>query len=130
MASLGELLELKATLHDKKDELNAELSGVNKRLDEVDADIVHAMRDSGQTRAANERVSVTMGQKWRAGYDPDKWPAIMEALISSGYGHVVQRRLTDAKVIEMFENGIPLPDGLTLEPFPELSHKRLTAAAK
>lgn len=128
--TIGELLAMKYNLHERKDELSADLSAVNKSIADVDEALMKQLRDSGQTKASDDRVTVSITDKMRAKYDPEKWPAIMESLVKAGYGHVVQRRLTDAKVIEMIENGVELPDGLTVESYPDLSFRRTNATAK
>lgn len=127
--NIGELLAMKFNLHDRKDELNADLSAVNKSIADVDAALMKQLRESGQTKASDDRVTVSVKTGWRAKYDPEQWPAIMEELVKSGHGHIIQRRLTDAKVVEMAENGVALPAGLSLESFDNLSFKRLTSAA-
>lgn len=128
--TIGELLTAKADLHDRRDELNSLLSEVNKGIAEADDAIIARLAETGTTKAANDRLSVSITKKWRATYDPEKWDAIVRSLVDAGYGHVIQRRMTDAKVLEMFDNGVALPDGLRLEAFDDLSHRRVNAPAK
>ena len=129
-ATIGDLLRCLRVAQDEKDEINAAMKKISARIEEAETLLTVALRDSGQTKAADEQISVSLGKKWRAKYDPEKWESIIGALIGSGYGHVVQRRLTDTKVEEMFNNGVPLPDGLSLEAFDNLSTRRLNGAAK
>jgi len=38
--------------------------------------------------------------------------------------YLIQRRLNDSKVLELVDNGVPLPDGLTIEGYDDLAFRR------
>jgi hypothetical protein len=61
----------------------------------------------------------------RCRYEPERWESIVKWAVETGNVHVIQRRTSDAKVIELVENGTPLPEGLTLESYTNLSVRRL-----
>ena len=69
--TIGELLAMKYSLHERKDELSADLSAVNKSIADVDEALMKQLRDSGQTKASDDRVTVSITDKMRAKYDPD-----------------------------------------------------------
>jgi hypothetical protein len=118
---IGDLLKSLDQLRSEKDEISYKLRGVQAQLDDVEADILSNLRDSGLARVSSDRLTVSITDKFRATYDPAKWPNIIRELVESGNEHLVQRRLTDAKVVELIESGGPIPDGLSVESYQQLS---------
>lgn len=128
--TIGELLADLRADSDRKDELNAELKNVNGRMFDTELALMRALKDSGQVKAADDYISVTLGQKWRAKCEPDKWDSVLRKMVEMGYGHVFHRRMTDAKVLELIELGVPMPEGLSVEVFDNLSFRRNNSPAK
>lgn len=123
--TLGEMLAKKKTLHDRKDELNAELTAVNKDLDSVDHRIIDALKASEQSKATANGITVSLGTTWRASYAPEMWEGIVKWAVQNDMTYLVQRRLSDSKVMELVDRGIQLPDGLKVEGYANLSHRRV-----
>jgi hypothetical protein len=128
--TIGGLLAKLRKAQDSKDELNAALNLINKEIGDVERDLLDVMKESGQVKAADNFISVSLGQKWRATYDPAKWPGIVKWAVETGNDHIIQRRMTDTKVMELVDTGVELPDGLGVESFPDLSFRRISAAAR
>jgi len=73
---------------------------------------------------AAEGLNVKRVEKWRAKYDPARWSEIVSWAVANGFDYLVQRRLNDAKIMELIDQGIRLPDGLSVECYSDLSFRR------
>lgn len=69
-------------------------------------------------------VTATIQKKWRARHEPSAWPSILAWATREGYTDLVQKRLTDSKVMDLVDSGVALPDGLNVEPFTDLACRR------
>lgn len=112
---------------DHKDTINRNLSECNARIDELESQILKLMKP--EHGAAIEKMTaagltVFPRMKWRARYEPEKWPDIVRWAIDNDQLHIVQRRLTDSRVQDLIDSGVVLPDGLTTEAYPELGTRR------
>jgi len=123
--TIGDLIGRYADLDAQIDQLTAEAEPLRAEREECKAAIKAAMDEAGTDKAAAAGLSVSIVQKDRAAYDPAEWPSIVRWAIETGNDHIVQRRLTDAKVLELVRNGVALPWGLTIEPYRDL---RITRA--
>lgn len=93
-------------------------------LNDIEADIQRKMEEMGIESVAQDGVNLTLRKKWRAKYEPELWGDIVKWAASSGLDYVVQRRLNDAKIMELVDNGIALPQGLTVESYNDLAFRR------
>jgi hypothetical protein len=93
-------------------------------LVDIEQDIQFKMEELGIDSASEDGVSVTTKVKFRAKYEPELWSDIVKWAASSGLDYVVQRRLNDAKIMELVDNGVPLPQGLTVESYNDLAFRR------
>lgn len=128
MSTIAELLGIKSELLRQKDEATATLGTINESMDKVDRDIMEAMNSAGMTgdgaKVSDNGLTVTRRTKWRAKYDPEKWPTIFKWAAENGNEYLIHRRLSDAKVMELVDEGIQLPEGLTTEAYPSLDFRR------
>lgn len=126
---ISELLAQYRTVVDLLDEVNARKTTLEKQKEALKYDILGAMTASGFTedgaKVAANGVSATRGTKFRAVYQPEKWPELVKWCAEHGRADLIQRRLTDSRVLEMVDAGEPLPEGVNLEPFQELSLRRI-----
>ena len=106
-----------------KDRINAQLQTLGKELDDICRGLISFSESSGLTSFANGDMSISVQEKLRAKYDPEAWADIVRWDLETGTG-AVQRRLTDAKIISLIEDGVSLPPGLTVEGFKRVSHRR------
>lgn len=125
---IADLLDEYKCLLDRKDELNAQVSTVVKSIDDIEHRIRSAMEVAGQTNDGDKvsaaGITVTMRQKWRAKYAPEHWSDVVRWAVEQGFDHIVQRRLSDAKVMELVDNGVTLPKGLNVEQYTDLDFRR------
>lgn len=128
MPPIADLLAIKVELLRQKDETDAQLSSIKESMEKVDHDILEAMSAAGMTKdgakVAEHGLTVTRRTKWRAKYDPEKWADIFKWAAENGKEYLIHRRLSDAKVMELVDEGVQLPDGLTTEAFPSLDFRR------
>lgn len=111
-----EIIEARDALSAQEKALSEELAGICTQL-------IRFSEDSGLTSFADGNLSISVQEKMRAKYDPEKWRDIVKWDLENDIG-AVQRRLTDAKIEALIEEGIPFPEGLTLEPVKRVSHRR------
>lgn len=124
----GVLLASLREIRDQKDAINAQLKKLNEREAEAERAILDAMTAAGLT-APGQAVKAACGSatrhvKWRAAYDPERWPQVVEWCCNQGRTDLIQRRLTDAKIMELVDSGTTLPEGMTVQPFEELYFRR------
>lgn len=93
-------------------------------LDDMEIDINAKMRELGIESAAEDGVSISVKTKWRARYNPELWADIVQWAAANGVAYIVQRRMNDAKIMELVDNGIALPEGLSVESYQDLAFRR------
>lgn len=126
--SLSDLLARFRDIKDAKDEVNARLKDLNKREGEMESAILAAMESAGFVKSGDKVSSAagtaTRQTKWRAKYDPEKWPDIVKWCAENNRTDLVQRRLSDTRIMEIVDLGQPLPDGIEPESYTDLSFRR------
>lgn len=129
MATISELLAQYRKHKDRIDEIAAEEAQIRDMMGIIERSIMDTMKDAGLEKATAAGVTVTRGEKWRAKYDPEKWAGIVKWCAETGRDYLIQRRLTDSRVMELVDNGTALPEGLTVESFPNLAFRRVGEAS-
>lgn len=129
-ATIAELAAEYRRLWDESDALTAKQKDINARMGDIERDIREAMKNAGKVNDGDADtvagvMRMTIRQKWRAGYEPDKWSDIVRWCVENGYDYLIQRRLSDAKVMDLVDNGISLPDGLQVSPYEDVDFRRL-----
>ena len=113
---------------DEIDEINLRLKRASARKEALQREALAYMTREGLTRDGDKisagGITLTRADKWRPAYDPEKWTSIVKWAIESGNDHIVQRRLSASPIMELVDAGVPLPDGLSVESYTELSHRR------
>lgn len=116
-------------LLDLKDEQNEAVSGTNRQLEKIEAKIRDGLTARGQmvkgAKTGIDGLTLTVAEKWRAKYEPELWPTIVEWAGAHGMSHLVQRRLNDKAVMELVDSGQGLPVGLSVEAFLDLNFRRV-----
>jgi hypothetical protein len=118
------LISLRA-LRDRKDELNAELKSIGEQEDACERTLLDWHKATNLQSVKGGGLTVSFKADFHAKYSPELWPEIVKWAVETGNDHIIQRRLGDAKVIELVDNGIALPDGLTLEQYVKLNIRRV-----
>lgn len=118
------LAELRGVI-DQREELAKQDRTLAQRKEQIERALLAYHNDTGLDSLSGAGLSVSFdGDAMRAAYDPEKWKDIVRWAVESGNDFIVQRRLTDAKVIDLVKNGVELPPGLTLENYTKLSVRR------
>jgi hypothetical protein len=102
----------------------AEAKAARSLLNDIEAGILIKMRDAGLESIAQDGVSLTIRKKFRAKYDPEMWESLINWASQNGMTYLIQRRLNDSKVLELVDNGVPLPEGLSIEGYDDLAFRR------
>jgi len=120
----GELCTRHRTLLDRKDELNAELKQINELLADNEAAVRAMLEREGVDKISGNGITLFTKQKWRARYEPELWASLVEWASKSGRTDLIQRRLSDAKVMEYIDSGAEVPQGLSVEPYTSIEFRR------
>lgn len=122
--TLGDLLAAFRQAQDHKDECDAALKRAREACDVLELKIKFAMEENGTEKTTAHGVTASIVTKWRAKYDPSKWSDLVKWAATNGYDYLIQRRLTDSKVMELVDNGVELPDSLSVESYKDINFRR------
>jgi hypothetical protein len=118
------LARLKAVI-DEREQLAAKDRTLSEERARLEAELLGFHGSTGLNSLSGAGLSVSFDDTAvRVRCEPSRWADIVKWAVSTGNDHVIQRRLTDAKVIELIENGTPLPEGLSVESYTKLSVRR------
>jgi hypothetical protein len=117
-------------LWDSLDTIEATRKEITTEMNELESEMRDAMRHAGKHNDGDADTiagvaRVTWRSKWRAVYEPGLWSSIVKWAVDNNHEYIVQRRLTDAKIMSLIDQGVPLPEGLTVEPYDDLDIRRL-----
>ena len=119
--------EYRAAL-DAESEANAAKSRAAKAVEEIEYRIRDLFEKTGRwekgVSAKASGVTVSVVEKVRATYDPEKWPMMVKFLAENNLTHFIQRRTSDRVIADWVENGKALPDGLGIEYHKEIAFRR------
>lgn len=122
--TLSQLLAELRGVKDRKDQLNAQLSAEKKLEAAVKVAIRRRMAEQGMEKdgekISGSGITVILRDKMRAVYDPSRWPEFVKWCTEHDYTHLIQRRITDSRVVELIDAGIALPEFLKVETYPDL----------
>jgi hypothetical protein len=122
--TLGDLIRSWKKQKSLVEEYETAAKSARSLLDDIEADISGKMAVLGIESASEDGVSISTKTKWRARYDPDLWGDIVKWAAANGVAYIVQRRMNDAKIMELVDNGIALPEGLSVESYQDLAFRR------
>lgn len=113
---------------DALDAANEAVKNARAAVDEVECEIRNELESSGEWQDGcgikAPGITVNVVQKWRAKYDPALWPKLVAWAGAHDMAHCVQRRLNDKAIMELVDSGTPLPEGLTVEAFLDMTFRR------
>lgn len=119
----SDLLARYREIIEARDALSVQDKQLSDELSEISIKLIKFSEDTGLTSFADGNLSISVQTKMRAKYDPAKWEEIVRWDLETGTG-AVQRRLTDAKIEALLIEGVPFPEGLSLEPVTRVLHRR------
>jgi len=77
------------------------------------------------TKLAGDGITITVKDMPVVKVNPETdWSSVLTKLCEDGYAHMVQRRLSAAKLREEMDAGYRLPDGVTIEEIKVANHRR------
>lgn len=124
-ADIGTTLADLRRVKDQREELGLADAKLAKQEAALKAQLLAFHESTGLLKLADHGLTVSFNPgAMRTCYDPEKWSDIVKWAASTGHDYIVQRRLTDAKVIALVEEGVALPEGLTLESYIDISIRR------
>jgi hypothetical protein len=125
----GELLEDLSRIKKQRAELTATDSDLSKQESAIKAKLLSYHAATGLSQLSSDKLTVSFRQEMRVGYVPEKWEDLMKWAVDGGYGYIFQRRLSDSKVMDLVQSGVPMPDGFKFDPYVDVSvvSKRKTA---
>lgn len=112
------------SISDEIDAHNEALKDLGKRRDEIERQLLASMDADGVTKVSAEEGTATRGTKYFCQYEPELWPDIVKWAANNNRTDFVQRRLSDAKVLDAIDSGLAMPPGLTVGSKPTLSFRR------
>jgi hypothetical protein len=124
-ATVNELLTELRDVIDQRERLSTQDSALSKRKSYLEHELLAVHESEGVDSVSGAGMTVSFDDAaMRVKYDPEKWAGICRWAIETGNDHIIQRRLTDAKVMDLIENGTALPEGLTVENYVKISTRR------
>jgi hypothetical protein len=120
-----ELLKELRRLSDRMDELNAENKTLSEQWDVIEGKLIAFHRASGLKSISGGGMSISFDpEAMRTKYDPSKFAEVFKWAADNHYEYIIQRRFTDAKILELIDSGVALPDGLSMEAYTKVSARR------
>jgi uncharacterized protein YlxW (UPF0749 family) len=124
MLSIQTTLESLRAVIDEKERVAQRDAELSKMKAELEAEVRKFHEVSGLSQFRGAGLTISVSEKMRAAYEPEHWPAIAKWAVDTGHEYIIQRRLTDKKVLELIDNGVPLPEGLTVKGYTDISIRR------
>jgi hypothetical protein len=122
--TIGEMLKNLRDVVDARDSLANQDSELARQEAELKYALQRKASEQGVPGFKSDAGAITFNEDLRAKYDPETWESIVKWAVESGNSHIIQRRMTDARVKALMDEGVVLPDGLTLEPYIKTSFRR------
>jgi hypothetical protein len=123
--NVGDLLKELRSIRDEREKLSERQTALGKREEELKGELIAFHNQHGVERVSDHGLTVWFNDRaMRARTDPEQWGAIFRWAVETGNTHIFHRRVTDSKVAGLVEEGVPLPEGLTLEIFCDVGVRR------
>lgn len=120
-----ELLTRLRNVMDEQDTTNQRLAELRADRDSIEAKLLDLHKTTKLTTFANDALTVSVAPNtMRVGYEPEKWDGIVKFFVEAGRTDLVQRRLSEGKILELLDSGAPLPDGLKFDGYTKISVRR------
>src|SRR5688572_1521470 len=95
------LTELRSVI-DARERLAAEDRALAKRREELESSLLSFHDETGLDSLSGAGLSISFDSAaMRCKYEPDLWASIIRWAVDSGNDFIIQRRLTDAKVLDL-----------------------------
>jgi len=118
------LAELRAVI-DRREVLAGQDKSLAERKSQLEHQLLAFHEETGLEKLSGAGMSIGFDTSaMRTKYDPEKWREVLKWALDTGNDYIIQRKLTDSRVIELVKQGVALPTGLSLEPFVKMSVRR------
>ena len=119
-----EVIEDFADVVDQIQEHKGLISILTEQKTKLEFELRKITEETGLDDFKTDRISIKVGDKTVARYDPDKWHDVVKWCLDNDLLDVIQRRMTASKLQSLAEDGVALPDGLWLESIDNVSFRR------
>jgi light-regulated signal transduction histidine kinase (bacteriophytochrome) len=121
----GQFLRVFHQIVDEIDKAAAVVKQFNGMKTQCQQEAIRRCNEDDIQKLSGEGITVTTKrQPVIKVSDEAQWSDVLTRLIDDGYAHMVQRRLSAAKLQEEVDTGYRLPDGLSLEEIQVATHRR------
>ena len=124
VAAMEPLMAECRAIIDKLEALGEQEQPLRQRKSEIELELLRFSESSGLQSFSSSGLSCNIQEKTRATYAPDKWNEILAWAVQHGAETAIQRRLSDARIVEIATSGTPLPEGIKLEPYSYVALRR------
>ncbi len=121
----GQFLRMYREIIDNIDKANAIVKKFSSLKSQYQQEAIRRCNAEEVTKLSGEGLTVTVKDQpvIKIGEEAE-WSSVLTKLVNDGYAHMVQRRLSAAKLREEVDTGYRLPDGLTLDEIQVATHRR------
>lgn len=102
------LTELRAII-DEREQLAEQDRKLSARKAQIERDIQRFSETHGVNKFSGGGLSVSVQDKLRVTYVPEEWPNFLRWAIETGNDHLIQRRITENKVLDLMASGTVVP---------------------
>ena len=106
------------------DQIKAAESRARGLRDAVREVIIERMKSQGIDKMSHAGLSLSVRKEPFVKLEDVDWDTLLGTLAGSHHGYIVQRRLTVKKLQEAVDQGMRLPDGVTIGTKDSLAHRR------
>jgi hypothetical protein len=121
MSTVGELSDQMWLLREKKRELEAQASAVEKEIAPLELQLLELMKNQGIEMGRGQYATFT--RKESVVPVAEDWDAIYKYIARNGYFHLLHKRLSEAACRELFEKNGAIPG---MVPFTKVSIRLTT----
>lgn len=122
--NIGDLMRELAEARIRKEETAEAAKAASADYERAEAAVGRALAASGLEKMTAAGLTVCVLSKPRVRYEPDRFDDIQARLIADGRGYVFARQFVASRLDEAVRTGYALPDGLSIEMYPDLSVRK------
>ena len=120
---IGELCDAYREVLTELDEHRATEKQLNSRKAELQAEVMRRCDSESIDKLSGNGITLSIREKPVVKISGD-WDEIVKALTESGHSYLIQRRVSAGKLQEEMDNGLRLPEGVSIETIREVGHRR------
>lgn len=121
--NIGSLLTEYSECISRIQDAEAEVKRHKATQKEMQMEIMRRCEEQGVDRLVGKNISVSVTDKPVVRITGD-WEKVVNDLTEAGCSFLIQKRITASKLQEEMDNGLRLPDGVSIESVRNVSHRR------